>query len=147
MPPAAQAAETELAVAFDFEVVVAPVVLVGTNRGNDFSLRSTLIDFGTLTTGERAELNVQVLSNSPYTIQFESENRGVLLHERLDSQVPYTTELNGAVVDWLGPVQRFEDRTGARIDTQHFRFTIGDTSRAIAGDYDDTITITTLAGR
>lgn len=128
-------------------------VTVNTVRSVSMSLpgasTSTTMDFGTLHTGDRKGVNVQIRSTTPFKVTMDSENNGVLGligdpagSRSQRSTIPYTAELDGL------PISETEDVTSnapsgplAAAATWRFRVTIGDVSKARAGNYRDVVTL------
>lgn len=124
-------------------------VTVNTLRSVSMSLpgasTSTTLDFGTLTTGDRKGVNVQIRSTTPFKVSMLSDNNGVLGLVG-DSQkrwtIPYTAELDGLEITESRPIEsNAPSGPLAAPATWRFRVTVGDVSGARAGVYRDIITL------
>lgn len=89
---------------------------------------------------------VRVWSTAPYSVFFESENRGALLHETSSSRIPYTLRMNGTRVDLTGSTPRtFGLATDALGDIHPLSIAV-EPFVAQAGDYSDRVSVTVTAG-
>lgn len=108
------------------------------------------MDFGTLVTGESAQVAITIRSNVDHRLAITSENAGAMIGpEPLDTHlVPYTVDfatLSGASIG-SGQSLSLGGKTGLGGDGRSFTVRIGDVSAARAGTYRDTITLTVEAG-
>lgn len=115
---------------------------VGVSRGE--GSRTASLELGELTTGQVRRAGLQVRTNSDVTVEIESVNRGELAHASdPESSVDYTLSVDGEPVP-LGAAQNLQraNMSGGVMDSNlPLRFVVGDTSRARAGDYSDTILV------
>jgi spore coat protein U-like protein len=123
----------------------AQVNIAGASGAFDRSFALPKIDFGEIVPGAERTAFVQIRATSAVTIDVESKNHGVLRHRQLGDTVkglPYTVRLDGKQLNLRG---------GASID-RHPPLTLegvsypmivrlGDTPAPMAGEYQDTITI------
>lgn len=119
--------------------------IVGATGGNSIAE----INLGTLApeaTTISDPFGVRVWSTSPYSVFFESENRGALVHETSASRISYKLNMNGSPVDITGSTPRsFSLATGA-LGELHPLSIVVEPFRAPAGDYSDRVTVTVTAG-
>ena len=115
---------------------------VGVSRGE--GSRTASLELGELTTGQVRRAGLQLRTNSDVTVEIESVNRGELSHESdSESAVAYSLSVDGERVP-LGSVQSLQraNTSGGVTDSNlPLRFVVGDTSRARAGEYSDTILV------
>jgi len=128
-------------------------VTVNTIRSVSMSLpgasTSTTLDFGTLTTGDRKGVNVQIRSTTPFKVSMTSDNKGVLglVGDTGNTRtkrwtIPYTAELDGVTISENTPVtSNAPSGPLAAPASWRFRVTIGDVAGARAGIYRDVITL------
>lgn len=124
-------------------------VTVNTIRSVSMSLpgasTSTTMDFGTLQTGDRKNVNVQIRSTTPFKVSMDSENNGVLALVGDNSgtwTIPYTAELDGNTIgDNTAVVSNAPSGPLAAPATWRFRVTVGDVAGARAGIYRDIVTL------
>ncbi|MEW4448953.1 hypothetical protein [Qipengyuania sp. JC766] len=88
---------------------------------------------------------VRIWSTSPYSVSFQSEGNGALIHRDGASRIAYSLRMNGTKVDLTGIPRSFGRATGPLgeahpllIEVQPFI--------AEAGDYGDRISVTVTAG-
>ena len=115
---------------------------VGVSRGE--GSRTASLDLGDLSTGHVRSAGLQMRTNSDVTVEIESMNRGELAHSSdPDSAVGYSLSVDGETLP-LNGTQRIQriNGTGGTVDANlPLRFVVGDTSRARAGEYSDTILV------
>ncbi|MCK8516026.1 hypothetical protein M0534_06765 [Methylonatrum kenyense] len=106
------------------------------------------IDFGTLQSGLRRDVVVQVRSNSEYQVSMRSENNGRLVHEddpQLPS-IPYTVQLGRQRFDLAAPGQKQMPRPSSiRGTSTPLVFEIGQVGNVFAGQYRDTVEVSVRA--
>lgn len=119
--------------------------IVGATGGNSIAE----VNLGTLAPDDTTfsdPFAVRVWSTSPYSVFFESENRGALVHESSASRIPYKMNMDGSPVDITGSTPRsFSFATGALGDL-HPLSVVVEPFLAPAGDYSDRVTVTVTAG-
>jgi hypothetical protein len=108
---------------------------------------STVVDFGSLSTGQQRSVEIQARSNEAYQFHFSSDNGGaiVLTPPAPDQKwrVDYQAVLNGETLDLAsGHILRPQPPTRPQSDASHvLTVTVGDTSAKRAGHYEDVITV------
>ncbi len=123
------------------------------NPGASFNpaLTSRLIDFGILQAGKFSDFDLRVRSNIGYSVALSSQNQGNMAHidPTDNSLIPFTFTANGTNVDLSGPsatVINSPTPTSPLGIPYPMRVTVGTIGNASAGDYQDNITITIIAG-
>jgi spore coat protein U-like protein len=132
-------------------VTVPPYVAVrvvapgGTYEGGT---ENAQINFGTLTSGARREIELLVRANVNYSVALDSINAGTMANVAAVDTIPYRLEVDGVerglstgsavVANGTGPT----DLSG---DPYRLAFEIGDTTGAASGTYQDVLTITVTA--
>lgn len=110
--------------------------------------RAGSIDFGALTTNETRQIGVEVTATTPFKVQFDSENDGVMLLDggsraREEETIPYALKLNGQEVSESAPyLDSAQTGTGGQMLSTMLDVTILDADSKRAGDYRDVLTIT-----
>lgn len=115
---------------------------VGVSRGAGTDEAS--LDLGELRRGLVRRAALQMRSNSDVTVEVESINRGSLQHGTdASSRIRYGLRLDGEAVDLSGvSVLRDRKRRGHKAGRNlPVSIVVGDTSRARAGEYSDTILV------
>jgi len=125
--------------------------LVNPGTGFNPTLTSRLIDFGILQAGKFSDFDLRVRSNIGYSITLSSQNQGNMAHiDPTDtSRIPYLFTANGSNVDLSGPSTTVINTplvTSSLGTPYPMRVTVGTINNASAGDYQDNITITIIAG-
>ncbi len=132
-------------------MVVPAAILSVVPTGSGFSSSTSQnLNFGTLSAGQSLGCDLLVRKNTSCKITFSSLNGGVmkLIPKPTADKVTYSCSVNQTVLDLASPAQISlpsgvsPSQDGDRLP---INFTIGDPSRAAAGDYQDQITITVLA--
>ncbi len=123
------------------------------NPGGSFNpaLTARLIDFGILQTGKFSDFDLRVRSNIGYSISLSSQNIGNMAHiDPTDSSlIPFSFTANSVNVDLSGPAATVINTplpTSPLGTPYPMRVTVGTIGNASAGDYQDNITITIIAG-
>ncbi len=123
------------------------------NPGGSFNplLTTRLIDFGILQTGEFSDFDLRVRSNIGYSVTLSSLNLGNMAHTIPPdpSLIPYTFTANSANVDLSGPAATVINTplpTPPLGVPYPMRITVGTIGNVSAGNYQDNITITVIAG-
>jgi spore coat protein U-like protein len=115
-----------------------------------------ILDFGSAEPGKTKSFNLYSRSNTPYSICFESENNGVLQHDKIknksiETKIPYSIIINNiqlsldsdrpkTVIDHRLPT----DHTGVQ-HTVDVTLNFKTIKEKIAGSYTDTIWITAIS--
>lgn len=134
--------------ALTFTATVGSVVQANLAGADVTSPYNYSMDFGTLETGERKSVDVDVTANTDYRVTIESEKGGVLQGPQKHGStqywtVPYTANFAGATVDLTsGPAQRDFAAPAGGSASHTFEVTIGEVSGRRAGTYSDLVTIT-----
>lgn len=128
-------------------ITIPPTVelrIVGATGSN----RVVEVDLGSL---EPEQMNfsdpfaARIWSTAPYTVSFESENRGALVHSSASDRIPYTLEMDGAAVDLTGAIPvSFGSPTGSLGNLHPLRIVVAPFT-ARAGDYGDRVRVTVTA--
>jgi hypothetical protein len=124
----------------DVTILVLPVVALsfsGTDRGSS----NARVDFGQLETGETRQVGFLALSNGGYRLGVQSENGGVLRHQRLDATIDYRLQIDGETVDLSGETNLDFDESNRRLARHRADITIGQVDGRPAGRYADTVTV------
>lgn len=125
------------------------ISLVDEGGAHNASSTSKILNFGNLATNQEMGADIMVRSNTAYQVRLSSLNNGNLV--RSGSQIAYQLRVNNTVYNLSSssgtPVSV---GSGAANGTNPARFNVkvkitGTTTDKVAGDYEDTITITTIA--
>lgn len=132
--------------------MVAYTVLVPTSI--DINVRGTggngaVLDFGSLEPGEGQSFTAEVVTNIPYDLSIQSENRGTLKHQsgRIPGKINYTLSYAGKVVKLSESSQlSFSQRKKKlRADALNFYITIDNFDFVLRGKYQDSLLLTVIA--
>ena len=144
--------EFEENIGFTALFVVSKIISLSlVDEGGTFDVNSTskILDFGFLAKGSEKGVDLRVVSNTAYSLNFSSQN-GSALKNASGSLIRYGMKINGASVALPsagGTVQvATGDETTSAGDRYNLKFSITDsTSSASSGLYQDQITITATA--
>lgn len=89
---------------------------------------------------------IRVWSTSPYSVSFESEGSGALVHRDGLSRITYSLRMDGAKVDLTGGTPRSVGRATGPLGDAHSLFIEVQPFVAEAGDYADRVSVTITAG-
>ncbi len=121
------------------------VSLVNTGGSFDQSSTSFLMDFATLFQGDAKGMDLIVKTNTDYTISISSQNGGRLKHVSANYFVPYIFKLDGGTRSLSGGSFSFSGNApgGSNNERRYsVEISIGSVANKLAGEYQDTITIT-----
>jgi spore coat protein U-like protein len=112
--------------------------------------RVATLDFGDLETGKTLSFDLEVAGNVPYEVRLQSENRGAFTGTdsgNRDGRITYTLSMNGRSLSLTGTaeVDVAAPHGGTLTNEHNFTVQVGDTSRALAGRYSDSLTVTVSA--
>jgi len=102
------------------------------------------LDLGDLNRDGTATFDLVISGNGEYDIYLSSENRGELRAAGIGAGIPYSLWVNG---QWVR-LNQGEDEiavSGGPGQTHSLRVQVGDVSRALAGTYQDNLTLTVEA--
>ncbi|WP_207459659.1 spore coat protein U domain-containing protein [Azospirillum sp. SYSU D00513] len=124
-------------------------LIVGGARG-ELDGRVATLDFGEMRTGDSLSFGVEVAGNTPYAVRLESENGGAFAGvdaNNREGRIGYSLSMDGAVLPLGGPVSMTGGGSSGAGGSHehHFEVRVGDTSRALAGRYADSLTVTVSA--
>jgi hypothetical protein len=127
----------------------AEVSLVPVNAGHDPNATTYVMDFGTLETSEELAVDLRVVGNVGFAVMMSSMNGGSLANVN-GGTIPYQMKVgNGSYFTFSGsgPYQVASSSSGT--STQGIPYTlrvrIGTVLSNVAGDYQDSVTITVQA--
>jgi hypothetical protein len=118
----------------------AQVNIAGSSGAFDPQTTIPVIDFGTLESGERREVFVQMRANAPSLVTLSSDNQGRLAHVDHPDQhaVDYSIVFDGASSDLRAPLTVLRHAPRSLAGTSFpLEIIIGDASGAPAGAYRD----------
>ncbi len=124
----------------------AQVNIAGASGPFDKSFALPKIDFGEIVAGAERTAFVQVRATSAVTIDVESKNHGVLRHTQFGDTVkgvPYTVRLDGKQLNLRGGGASLDRHPPITLEGASYPMVVrlGDAPPAMAGEYQDTITI------
>lgn len=124
----------------------AQVNIAGASGAFDKSFALPKIDFGEIAPGAERTAFVQVRATSAVTIDVESKNHGVLRHTQFGDTVkgvPYTVRFDGKQLNLKGGGASLERHPPITLEGASYPMVVrlGDTPPPMAGEYQDTITI------
>lgn len=132
--------------------MVLYTVLVPTSI--DISIRasggnSAVLDFGSLEPGEGQSFTAEVITNIPYDLSIQSENRGALKHQsgRLPGRIYYTLTHARKVIN-LSETSHLafpQQKKNLQVDMLNFNITIEDFEFVLRGKYQDSLLLTVTA--
>lgn len=110
---------------------------------------SAVLDFGSLEPGEGQSFTAEVITNIPYDLSIQSENRGALKHQsgRIPGRINYTLTHAGKVVD-LSETSHLafpQRKKKLQVDMLDFNITIDDFEFVLRGEYQDSLLLTVTA--
>lgn len=104
-----------------------------------------IVDFGLAQSGAKRKLFIQIRANTLSQLSIASQNQGKLHHkEKPDTAqpIPYTAHLTNEEIDLSGIVIRNYDLPPSyQGESLPFELTLGEVAGAMAGDYEDILTI------
>ena len=111
--------------------------------------RSTVMNFGSLETGETLSALMAVRTNGAYNLTVSSENHGRMRHVSLsggeETAVPYTASLDGQPLSLEGgPDGRDYSAPGDADQMRNISVRIGEVRGKMAGRYRDTLRVTVI---
>ena len=121
---------------------LASPLISNNETGSNSNRQHAVLNLGEITPNETQRLGLQIRANAPVTIQVNSENKGVLLHEFDEGEIQYTTKLNDRDLD-LTTTTRLNgyaspNRNGV---TNPLIITVSDFGKNVpAGNYYDVLT-------
>lgn len=105
----------------------------------------SVIDFGIAETGKTRRVFVQIRANTLAQLTIDSENNGQLIHKENPEKalpIPYSARLDASEINLETMyIQDFDIPRTYSGQSLPFELTLGDISGAMAGDYEDTLTI------
>lgn len=125
------------------------VSIVSEGGTHNPSSTAMVLDFGNLATNAELGADIRVSSNTPYQVRLSSLNNGVL--KRNTSTLAYALRVNNTTYSMASSsATPVTVGTGTATGSTPARFNVkvritGPTSGLVAGEYTDTVTITTIA--
>ncbi len=137
-------------VTFDFDVEPAILADIGIDSVyRSLGATTHVLDFGDMETGQRRTAELVVRANTPYSLSLDSLNGGAMRRDGggADEVISYSLRIDGAGQSLTRPVTLSVSTPFAQGGQVRHRleFTLGDTTRAPAGTYSDTIRTTVEA--